>query len=516
MKNFTIKSYVAYIFLIAIAITACTKKTIDPELSTKTFKTPQTRTIPTPEFDWANADWMPVPVGQSAIPSPWNGAGSISYTYGMDITNDRYPDAGWELLYNTFDENASGPLINPYFILYNKYRGTLRIYLYLTTQFVVSSSYLQDGIAVVSNHQTSLLSYLGKEIIDPEERYKTTDYIQIQGSPDNLSPMAANKWYMMQYELAYDPNIVNIPYNQIQLSWYLNYCNVQTITLGGTQEGQINGTIGAASSTNFYDQFKSASEASGTAVLAGIGENFISNNAVDDTEKNNKLGLPNSTFSQILSGLQDALKSSISDIPNSLFKGLSAIFGSNQNKPLPVNLVFESQIELSGDLSERGAFPSSPCTFWIPGTNIATEATGYIPSYNIPLGVILLDGRPKVRPMIVYERTGNGYNAAVTYRGNNFRSHLIINPAIEAIANIEIKSLDLVEINSSNQFLRYLPRETFIGKLNSNYEPITSLKVPNLATRAIIQITPKNGDKPSIIIKTFKTDQDPLPLKNAE
>ena len=306
-KFFTIRLHLLAI-LAAITIVSCTSDTVDTEPVIPV--TPQTRAIPTPTFDWANAEWMPVPAGQSAIPSPWNGAGSISYTYGMDITNDRYPNAGWELLYNTFDANASGPLVNPYFVLYNKYRGILRIYLYLTTEFVATSSYLQDGISVVSDHQTSLLSFLGKEIIDPEERYATTDYIQIQGSPDNISPMAANKWYMMQYELAYDPDITSIPYDQVQLAWYLNYCNVQTIKLGGTQEGRINGTIGAASSTTFYDEFKTAAKSTGTAVLTGIGKNFITENARDETTdslgRNNNLGLPNYIYSTISNTINSA------------------------------------------------------------------------------------------------------------------------------------------------------------------------------------------------------------------
>ena len=118
-KFFTIRLHLLAI-LAAITIVSCTSDTVDTEPVIPV--TPQTRAIPTPTFDWANAEWMPVPAGQSAIPSPWNGAGSISYTYGMDITNDRYPNAGWELLYNTFDANASGPLVNPYFELYNKYR----------------------------------------------------------------------------------------------------------------------------------------------------------------------------------------------------------------------------------------------------------------------------------------------------------------------------------------------------------------------------------------------------------
>ena len=109
-KFFTIRLHLLAI-LAAITIVSCTSDTVDTEPVIPV--TPQTRAIPTPTFDWANAEWMPVPAGQSAIPSPWNGAGSISYTYGMDITNDRYPNAGWELLYNTFDAMRRGRWSTP-------------------------------------------------------------------------------------------------------------------------------------------------------------------------------------------------------------------------------------------------------------------------------------------------------------------------------------------------------------------------------------------------------------------
>lgn len=87
-----------------------------------------TRSIPVPTLNWENADWMPTPPGQSRIPSPWVGAGSLASTYGMDVVNDRMASDGWTLLYNTFDANAPGQLVNPYFVLYNKYRGTMRIF----------------------------------------------------------------------------------------------------------------------------------------------------------------------------------------------------------------------------------------------------------------------------------------------------------------------------------------------------------------------------------------------------
>ena len=141
----------------------------------------QTRAIPTQDFDWEAADWMPTPVGQSRIPVPWIGQGSLVSAYGMDIINDMKAAEGWELLYNTFDIDAPGQLVNPYFVLYNKYRGIMRIYLYITTQFVTPSSYIEDGISVISTYQTSILNFLGNEIIDGEVCQKS--YSQVQPQP---------------------------------------------------------------------------------------------------------------------------------------------------------------------------------------------------------------------------------------------------------------------------------------------------------------------------------------------
>ena len=58
--------------------------------------------------------------------------------------------------------------------------------------------------------------------------------------------MAANKWYMMQYELAYDPIIYSIPYQNIQLTWWLNYLDIAEIKMNSKSVGDIIGTIGTA------------------------------------------------------------------------------------------------------------------------------------------------------------------------------------------------------------------------------------------------------------------------------
>lgn len=483
----------------------------------------KTRAIPTPEFDWENADWMPTPLGQSRIPSPWVGAGSLAAFYDMDIINDRYKTAGWELLYNTFDSNAPGPLQNPYFVLYNKYRGTIRFYLYLTTQFVTSSSYLQDGISIVSNQPTSLLNFLGNNVVDVTAH--TSQYDQIQQSPvDGSSPLATNRWYMIQYELAYDPNLASIPYNQIQLKWYLNYCNVQKINLNGSQEGGIEGTIGStigsSGSQGILSQFKSLGKAAGTGVLAGIGTKFITDHETND-QGENTLGLNKNIFKSISSGLKSALSGAISNLPGALFNGLSAIFGSQGSQPIPVSLQFESKISLKGNISEKGSFPASPITFWIPGTNIATDAVGYVPLYNKPLGVINLNDKPKIqtRSEIIYGYDIDPYDGSqqnideywmIYPESIDYSQYLIINPEVEKIADVTIKQQDLVGLypNSPSSPI-FNPKKICIGIVyhfwgGGSYP----LSYPELGVRFTIEVKPKNGDAISTIIKTFKLEED--------
>ncbi|WP_418989297.1 hypothetical protein [Alistipes sp.] len=510
------------IALTAILASSCLTDSLsegaDSQEPTSNFS--KTRAIPTPEFDWENTDWMPTPSGQSRIPAPWVGAGSLASFYEMDIINDRYKTAGWELLYSTFDPNAPGPLQNPYFVLYNKYRGTIRFYLYLTTQFVASSSFLQDGISVVSNQPTSLLNFLGNEVIDATAHVSQYDQIQ-QVPSDGSSPLATNRWYMMQYEMAYDSNLASIPYNQIQLKWYLNYCNVQAINLTGTQEGDITGIIGAtigSSGSGVLSQFKSLGKATGTSVLAGIGVKFITDNEINAKTGENKLGLNTRIFQSISSGLKSALSGSITSLPGTLFNGLSAIFGSNGNQPIPVNLQFASKIELKGNISEKGSFPASPISFWIPGTNIASDAVGYIPLYNKSIGVINFSGKPKIqtRCEIIYGYDVDPYDGSqqnfdeyymVYPESIDYSKYLIINPEVKKIADVIVKQQDLIGSYSNGSIIN--PKKIHIGTIYHFWGGGSSpLSYPKLGVRFTIEVKPKNGDAISTIIKTFKLEEE--------
>lgn len=106
----------------------------------------------------------------------------------------------------------------------------MRIYLYITTPFVATSSYIQNGISVISARETSILNFLGQPVLDAVAKDQKS-YVQLQPAPiDGSMPLATNRWYMMEYELAYDQNLSSIPYNEIRFNWFLNYYSVSKYT----------------------------------------------------------------------------------------------------------------------------------------------------------------------------------------------------------------------------------------------------------------------------------------------
>jgi len=487
-----------------------------------------TRAVPTLWFNWENIDWMPTSPSQR-IPNPWNGAGSLTSFYGLDVINDRKAADGWELLYSSFDPNASGSLNNPYFVLYNKYRGLLRMFFYTTTQFVGSSTYIQDGISVISSgYQSTMLNFLGKDIIDPT--INQSSYSQMQPAPiDATPPLATNKWYMVQYELAYDPNISNISYNQIQLKWQMNYHNITEVKLGGEMVGKLNGAIGSTE-PDIFTSLNGLGKVAGTGILAGIGREFISHNTLpNDSTGGNKLGLPKNIFKDITKGISSALSGAVGGLPGAAFGLLSSIIGGSSGGPTPISFELKADLTLNGTGTNSGSFPAMPISFWMPGTNISSSASGYIPLYNKTLGVINFTGKPVIETKI--EMIGE-YSAADPYNGyqytnqiykfhipidNDYSSYLIINPEILDIANVTIKKQDIVAVDHSENSNYIVDRPSY--QFEEGYTEWQSGPLPSVpfdydefCVRFMIEVKPKNGGPTSLLVKSLALTENKIRL----
>jgi len=481
------------------------------------------KSVPIYNFNWETIDWMPTPPGQSQIPVPWIGQGSIASLYSLDVVNDYKKIDGWELVYSTFDPNASGMLVNPYFILYNKYRGVLRIYLYTTTQFVQPSTYLQDGLNIISSGETTMLNFLGNDVVDISTNKNS--YSQMQPKPmDGSYPLASNKWYMLQYEIAYDPSIKSKTSNDIMLSWFTNFYGVSDVKLFGQLNGSINGSIGSSQGGNFFSKLGRTGKTAGTVALSALGVDFIDKNTIDAGAGTNKLNLPNNIFKAMSKGVSSALSGAASNLPGSIFNLFSGLLSKSGSAGQSVDLKFNAEIDITGDITNYGSFPSSPTSMYVPGTIIDQSVQGYIPAYTKPLGVFYLNSKPviQVQNITSVKRTGSprtGFSFDIVHRKliteQNNAGKLIINNDLLSYANVSLVDEDVVYIRQgdSGTISSYNGTLETIGKYSEVYSDCTEIIFRGAvsftpAVRMTLKVSPKNGQPPTYIIHTFLANEE--------
>lgn len=472
------------------------------------------KTINTLEFDWENIDEMPTPEGQKIL-VPWVGQGTINGAYDPDVVMDRKKSDGWELVYNTFDPNEVDYLKNPYFILYNKYRGIMRIFLYVTQDFVTTSTYIRDGFTTNSAGVSPILNFMGNDIVDIS--VSKTHFTQVHpGSLSGAAPLAANKWYMMQYEIAYDPNIAKIYYAQLPLNWEVNYCDVHQFKFDGSITGTLKSAV-ASSEDQFFSAANSLGKVAGTIALTGLGKNLFFKGG---DLSNNVLGLPDKIFNAASKGLDGAMKSSTAKLPGTIFNFFSAILGGSSGGPT-ISLVLNADIEMNGIGTSQGAFPSSPTTIFVPGSDGVKNCIGYSPLIEEKLGVFNLTTKPKstincltrfIYPQGVLRAIISDYN----FENNLDAATIVYNDDVTKIANIELVKRDFVVFSNEDpakKVIKHDGTEEYIGKYGMVYVNPKHIQVNdyvefNTAVRYTFKVTPNDPNAAiSKIVKTFYTDR---------
>jgi hypothetical protein len=127
-----------------------------------------------------------------------------------DPTHLIQEDQGWELLWTNFSNNY------PYFVLYNKYRSTLRIYFYLSgidmssnmDEFYIKVTLTNNGIATLSNNKipTHNLTIAGADASSFTYSHTITDFIY-------------SSWISADYNITFDQRVPESNTNiSIQLS----------------------------------------------------------------------------------------------------------------------------------------------------------------------------------------------------------------------------------------------------------------------------------------------------------
>ncbi|MEO8406108.1 MAG: hypothetical protein ABI480_15980, partial [Chitinophagaceae bacterium] len=263
--------------------------------------------IPAFPLTWENTDYMPTPVGTTIL-VPW-ASGSVK-GFSPDIWYDYVQADGWELVYNTF--NTVSLPNNPFFVLYNKYRGLLRYYIYITTSGFTTSSYLTTGLNLGPNSINSpMLNYATQDIVDVS--LKPVSVIKIEPTQ-----IATGTWYAAQYEIAYDPGTSGFTYSQLGLNLTLKWTNVTQVSLGGTSVGTIKGTITTpGTSFNLGAQVQKGA-------LSAVGLAAFNSAAGPDPTKpeiGNLMGISAGIFKAIKDGLTSGGLGVVKNIFNAILGG---------------------------------------------------------------------------------------------------------------------------------------------------------------------------------------------------
>jgi hypothetical protein len=412
------------------------------------------------EFDWENAEFIPLPSTQNPIPVPWSDRARRNFS--EDIRYDYKKEDGWLMYYCSFSDELNPPVKT--FMLYNKYRGILRFYYFFTgtgIENVSDYNIFSNDIMSMGSHasMSPILNFAHQNIIDVNKN--STHCVTIE--PEILSD---STWFAWEYELAFDKDIYNQDPNTFLLNIGYGMLKKIALSINGIQLDDLNARIRFTDGTYQYgDSYN------GNANIIIYGKNDINQ------------------MSNILSGSDLTLINQIYDQQsfNNILNG-------------SVNYNYLGEIQWNANL----AITTQPNGVGLPGGGqsfVISGANNYVMQglgsfYNKPLGIFYLNRKPKVS----YSKI-NSRNHQFQYELNVNSVEYIINPSVLDFADIKNISQNLVATENKELIENNSRAKLYIGqKLLSNIE----LTIQGV--RVSFDVVPKNGSKPVHIVKVFQAD----------
>ncbi|MEL6556919.1 MAG: hypothetical protein AAFQ94_01965 [Bacteroidota bacterium] len=442
--------------------------------------------VPTYPLEWENRDYMPTPPGVSRIWVPW--ASNASREFSFETANDYRKANGWELVYNTFNEEEVPDKY--YFILYNKYSGILRMYLYIPSTSFIPSANLIHTLELEGPYKNNspILNFSDQIVVDPNTRSRFASSVE-------KAQVAPGTWYAMEHELAYDENMANQSSSTAFFRWPVRSAQITEVRLNGKIDGSLEGNI-TIPGVNFA--LSSSINTTNNVAKNGI----VKLTGDGDANSLSKLG------QAFFSGAKKALEKAGVGVVENILGG---IFGKNSSSNTDnVNLRLDASINLKGTLQQTFLIDSR--TFAIPGVD-NSNLIGASPAYDKPLGVFYISGRPKIHRKTTnvrqYDNMGQEQypKKRYTYTVESNSYNLKFNPEVLAVADIRNIRPEVV--------LRDISYAMISGKLENIggkfYRTGQVILIPDYAasvigTRISFDVVPKDGSPKVTVSKTFKSN----------
>jgi hypothetical protein len=502
MKHLASKICIS-VLLIGLTLNSCKKEELvikdapvaeaDPSLA---------GTLPFP-FAWETANTMPTPAGTTIL-VPW--ASGSNQQFDPALAYDFKAFDGWELVYNVFNTTSiSSPM---FFMLYNRYRGMLRVYLYLPPSPATPSTYINHGLKLSGSGNSSMLNFISQDVVDAGIKVAATTQTEM------YQLQATGGWHVFQYEIAYDPGIASTSYQTLNFVCNTQSYNITQFNLYGKITGTLTGTIGQTAAAPSISLPGTA-----TSIIKGV-----------------LSGVSTAGVTAALTGVDAVIKTAAD---KALEKGLTgfvenvfnAVFGGGSG-----GVQQQVNIKLNADIGLQGTSVTSSglgnFTLAIPGSSNSINAAGYSPGYDKIMGVMNLSAKPKIRSqdVTINGGFGIGYGALAvghrhSYSIDNSSYSVLFNPAVingtATGAQIQNLKQEIVLFNAGypswgQPFLTDGLKEqvgstivftnpTYSIQHQVSYGPSTPFNQTHgkLAIRVSFDVVPNNGATKLKVVKTF-------------
>jgi len=502
--------------VVVLSFTSCSKSELPKNPAIVSENTNQVMGLPSPNLPYEQLSAFPN--GPSEIvPAPW--ATGVGRSFPIEYLDDYSAADGWELYHNTF--TAERKTNDPYFIIYNKFRGVMRLYFYMLPRSGAATDVVTFQLDLRGSvNNSSILNFEQGEIIDKSINNTVSTKVQ------NEKIIQAGSWYAEEFEMAYDPLLRNTSYIANQLRWSMYSTNISTITLDGTQKGTIDGTIQTPTSTGsglFGSLLKGA-------VSVGLGKLGVLTAGAKILGNFFSKQFGPLKLDQVKEGIEEAGKGEMKNGGKSIFNAIvKAVKGENGGpgySEQKVNLKLNSAINLAGNIASSPEGMFNPVVF-ISGTQgLADIAPDYIPNYTGALGVFNIDNTPSVDiysiippvPEVPTNLKTYIYSYVVDEASFNLQFNQDVINSSTTGASIQNLKKEVVLVRSStipNDVVgntEYLDLSTIVytGHTGVTTEYVTarnSFPAPtNVYVRISFDVVPANGSAPVKIIKTFKAN----------
>nr|WP_302830843.1 hypothetical protein [uncultured Bacteroides sp.] len=476
-------------FLLSFLYLVCACSTLDDVncIDTITDNTPLTRSFEDVTWDWTKPESFTYAyiqgVGKRKISSPFNTESTPNRDLNLIIAQKDYlPQQGWVLL----DKVLGSPISMvetpyPYFILYNRYKGIMRLFMLNTNQNEHNRAMIT--LEWGTGSKTALLTYSNK-YPQPDDYYVNNE---TQEKVSNIVDDYYNSsWFVSDFLVAFDHTLdptknYNLSikiYSQVESNLNMNgkfhFETTSASLLSNTNSSGSTNIL--ADAGNFINKLPGSNEIE--KGLKQLKLKIDSTNIEGKQNLYNKIAqltnsLADGSFGQILKtvgGISSGLKGTVGVLTSifKLFIGKSTSAGPTYVELMPT--VSDGSATLEGTISTTTN--ATQCVLQLPGTNhIYSDGSiniNGLPIYDKPLGIFSLESLPTIRMKKAY---------AVGY-------HTIVHPTPHGSTESDIDVADVYESYLCDDFIRIALNKECGLEYVSGTAQIVSYDIPHVARRS--------------------------------